>query len=64
VLALGATPEDIAAAPSLPALALNFNLRLQRPLTLGQAVADAGMEWPTAQRMVSAMGLPADPAQT
>jgi adenylate cyclase len=63
LLARGAMPEDIATAANLPALAVDLNLRPQRPLTLGQVVADVDMEWHSVRRLLTATGLPADPGQ-
>ena len=61
VLALGATIEDVTAA-NLRELALDLTLRPRGPLTLGEAAAAAGLEWPTAERLMTAVGISADPA--
>ena len=48
VLALGATLEDVTTAANLGELALDLTLRPRGPLTLGEAAAAAGIDWPTA----------------
>ena len=47
--------------PNLGGLALDFNLRPRGPLTLGEVVADTGIEWATAQRLMTAIGFSTDP---
>jgi len=61
VMSCGATVEDVAAATNLGELALDLNLRPRGSLTLGQVVATTGIEWPTARRLVTAVGLSTDP---
>ena len=61
VMSLGATVEEVAAAPNLGELALDLNLRPHGQLTLGEVVAATGIEWPTAQRLMTAIGLSTDP---
>ena len=62
VLALGGTMEQIEAARgSLGDLALDLTLRPERPSTLAQVAAAAGIDWRAAERLVTAIGLPADP---
>ena len=61
VMSLGATVEEVAAAPNLGELALDLNLRPRGQLTLGEVVAATGIEWPTAQRLMTAIGLSTDP---
>ncbi len=61
VLALGATLEDVTAATNLGQLALDLTLRPRGPLTLREAVAAAGIDWPTAARLMTAVGISTDP---
>jgi adenylate cyclase len=61
VLALGATVEDVAAAANLGELAVDLTLRPRGPLTLGEAAAAAGIDWPTTERLMTAVGIPTDP---
>ena len=61
VLALGATLEDVAAAANLGELALDLTLRPRGPLTLGEAAAAAGIDWPTTERLMTAVGISTDP---
>ena len=58
---LGATPEDVAASTNLGELALDLTLRPRGPLPLGEVAADAGLDWPTTLRLMTAVGLPTDP---
>src|ERR1700722_3427128 len=60
VLSLGATIEEVTAAPNLGELALELDLRPRGPLTLGQVIAGEDIEWPTAARLLSALGMPTD----
>jgi adenylate cyclase len=60
VMARGASVQDVAAAPNLGELALDLYLRPRGTRTLGEVAADAGIEWPTAQRLMTAIGLSAD----
>ena len=55
----GATVEQIAASRSLSDLALDLNLRSGPRFELAQVVATAGLEWDHAERLVTALGLPA-----
>jgi len=61
LMTLGATVEDVATAPNLGGLALDFNLRPRGPLTLGEVMAETGIEWATAQRLMTAIGFSTDP---
>jgi adenylate cyclase len=61
VLALGATLEDLRAAANLGELALDLTLRPRGSLTLGEAAAAAGLDWPTAERLMTAVGISTDP---
>ena len=62
VLSLGGTPEQIEGARgNLGDLALDLTLRPDRPFTLGEVAAEAGIDWRAAERLVTAIGLPADP---
>lgn len=63
VMSRGATVEDVAAAPNLGELALDMQLRPRGPLTFGEVVHDVRVEWSTAQRLMTAIGLSADPDQ-
>ena len=56
----GATAEQIARASSLGELALDLHLRPQPVATLAEVVADLGIEWSYAERLVTALGLPRD----
>jgi adenylate cyclase len=60
VLSLGATIEEVAASPNLGELALELDLRPRGPLTLGQVIEGEDVEWPTAARLLSALGMPTD----
>ncbi len=62
VLSLGATVEDVVAAPNLGELALDINLRPRGELTMGEVVEAAGLEWVKAAPLLRALGLCADPA--
>jgi adenylate cyclase len=57
----GATPEEVAQAPNLGELALDLTLRPRGPLPLREVAAAAGVDWPTALRLMTAAGLPTDP---
>jgi adenylate cyclase len=61
VRSLGATPEDVTASTNLGELALDLSLRPRGPLPLCEVAADAGLDWPTALRLMTAVGLPTDP---
>ena len=61
VMTRGATLQDVAAATNLGELALDLNLRPRGSLTLGQVVASTRLEWATAQRLMTAVGLSTDP---
>jgi adenylate cyclase len=58
---LGATPEDVAASTNLGELALDLTLRPRGAAPLGEVAADAGLDWPTTLRLMTAVGLPTDP---
>jgi len=60
VLSLGATVEEVAASPNLGELALEMELRPRGPLTLGQVIGGEDIEWPTAARLLNALGMPTD----
>lgn len=61
VLALGATLEDVTAVANLGQLALDLTLRPRGPLTLGEAAAAAAIDWPTAARLMTAVGISTEP---
>jgi adenylate cyclase len=61
VRSLGATAEDVAASSNLPELALDLSLRPRGPLPLREVAVDAGLDWPTTVRLMTAVGLPTDP---
>jgi adenylate cyclase len=61
VRSLGATPEDVASSTNLGELALDLSLRPRGPLPLREVAVDAGLDWPTALRLLTAVGLPTDP---
>jgi adenylate cyclase len=59
-LSLGATIEEVAASPNLGELALEMELRPRGPLTLAQAIEAMDIEWPTATRLLGALGMATD----
>jgi adenylate cyclase len=61
VLALGATIEEVAATSNLGELALDLDLRPRGPLTVGQVIEGLDIEWPTATRLLTALGMATDP---
>ena len=61
-MSLGATPEDVASSSNLGELALDLTLRPRGPLPLREVAVDAGLDWPTTLRLMTAAGLPTDPA--
>jgi adenylate cyclase len=61
VRSLGATAEDVAASGNLGELALDLSLRPRGPLPLREVAVDAGLDWPTTVRLMTAVGLPTDP---
>jgi adenylate cyclase len=61
VLSLGATPEQVAAATNLGELALDLSLRPRGPLALRAVAEEAGLDWPTTVRLMTAIGLSTDP---
>jgi adenylate cyclase len=61
VLSRGATIEEVAATPNLGELALELDLRPRGPLTVGQVIEAVDIEWPTATRLLSALGMSTDP---
>src|ERR1700722_20927658 len=60
VMALGATVEEVAAAPNLGELALDVNMRPRGPLTLGEVLEPLPVEWATAARLLTAFGMTTD----
>jgi adenylate cyclase len=58
---LGATTEDLAETTNLGELALDLTLRPRGPLALAEVAADAGLDWATTLRLMTAVGLPTDP---
>ena len=61
VLSRGATIDQVAASRSLGDLALDLNLRPGPHFELGDVVADSGLEWSEAERLLTALGFPAGP---
>jgi adenylate cyclase len=61
VLSRGATVQQISESRSLGDLALDLNLRPGPRFELGEVVATAGLEWEDAERLLTALGLPAGP---
>ncbi len=61
VLSRGATVQQIAQSRSLGDLALDLNLRPGPRFELTEVVATAGLEWEAAERLLTALGLPAGP---
>jgi adenylate cyclase len=57
----GATLDDVARAPNLGELVLDMTLRPRGPLPLREVAAEAGLDWPTTVRLMTAAGLPTDP---
>jgi adenylate cyclase len=57
----GARLDEVATAPHLGELALDLHLRPRLPRTLREVVEDAGLEWPRAHRLLTAVGFPSDP---
>ncbi len=64
VMAQGATLEDMAGATNLGQLALDRTIRPRSPLTLGEVAASAGIDWPTAERLMTAVGLGRTPTRS
>jgi adenylate cyclase len=60
VMARGATIEEVAGSSNLGELALDVNLRPRGPLTIGQVIAPLQIEWPTATRLLTALGMTTD----
>ena len=48
-------------ATNLGELALDLSLRPRGPLPLREVAVDAGLDWPTTVRLMTAVGLPTDP---
>ncbi len=61
VLARGATVEQITASKGLGDLALDLNLRPGPRLELQDVVANSGLAWDDAERILTALGLPERP---
>jgi adenylate cyclase len=61
VLSRGATIEEVAATSNLGELALELDLRPRGPLTLGHVIEATDIEWPTATRLLTALGMATDP---
>ena len=61
VMAQGATFEDMKASTNLGQLALDRTIRPPSPLTLGEVAGSAGIDWPTAERLITAVGFGTDP---
>ena len=61
VMAHGATAADVARSRNLGELALDLQLRPRTDETLAMVAERAGVEWRRVQRIVAALGLPADP---
>jgi adenylate cyclase len=61
VRSLGATAEEAAASTNLGELALDLSLRPRGVLPLREVAIDAGLDWPTTVRLMTAIGLPSDP---
>jgi class 3 adenylate cyclase len=62
LFSLGASVDQIeAAAASLGDLALDLALRPERPSRVGAVVADAGVAWDDAYRLLTAVGFSGDP---
>jgi adenylate cyclase len=57
----GATLDDVARAPNLGELVLDVTLRPRGPLPLRAVAEEAGLDWPTTVRLMTAAGLPTDP---
>jgi len=60
-IGLGASLADIGAAQNLGELALDLKLRANRTTTLRQVVDEAGIDWASANRLLSATGFPIEP---
>lgn len=60
VFELGASSEDVARSTNLGELALDLQLRPRGTATLGEVVESAGLDWTSARRLVTALGLPGD----
>jgi adenylate cyclase len=58
----GATVADLARTGNLGEVALDVTLRPRGPLPLREVAESAGMDWPTTVRLMTAAGLPTDPA--
>jgi adenylate cyclase len=57
VMSLGATMDEIATSTNLGELALDVNLRPRGPLTVGLVVEALHIEWQTATRLLTALGM-------
>lgn len=61
VLARGATADDVARTTNLGELALDLHLRARTDVTLAEVAERVGIDWPRAERLLVALGLPPDP---
>jgi adenylate cyclase len=60
-MSVGATVKDIGTATNLGELALDMQLRPRGAEIWGDLAEAAGLDWPTAKRMLSALGLESEP---
>lgn len=60
-VALGASPEELTIRSDPGELILDLRMRPRLELALGQAVADAGLDWGDAERLLDTLGLATDP---
>jgi adenylate cyclase len=61
-LSLGATRDELIARANVGELVMDLTLRPRLVITVAEAVAEDGLDWEEAERLLRALGLPADPA--
>ncbi len=61
-LLLGASRDELIACTNLGELVMDLTLRPRLDITIAEAVAEDGLDWAQAERLLRALGLPTDPA--